>query len=526
MRHREQKYKIGIDIGGTNTDIALIDSHENIVAFKKTMTTPEIHEGIKTVLNYILNDSKVHTDEIAGIFLGTTQIANAIHQRDDLYRVGVIRIAGHHPQSIPSCYDWPTNLKKTVVGTITVDGGFECSGDPITLMNPLQVKSAIDTLLKKKMESLAVIGVFASLNPRQELLVKEIAQDMTKGTIPISLSHQIGGTGFIERENSSILNASLKRVMANVFKKLVSTCTELNLVCPIWLTQNNGSILDLARAIEYPVLTISAGPTNSFIGGTKLARLEDAIVIDIGGTSTDVGIVHKGFPRRCLNNSKIGGITLNFPIPDVYSIGMGGGSHIHIAQNKIEIGPLSCGNKTFSQSLAFGGKQLTLTDIALALGYLEIPGARLRNINLSHKGCKAVIDEAVRKIYELISKIGPDEFKLPIVMIGGGASLLPRNLFDGRITIPPYASIANAYGAALAQISATVDTVVSLEDRQPVLEKLQQQAIQSAIQKGADFKTVKITEIEILPYHYIPNKMARVIVRATGSQPIFLQRPE
>lgn len=515
-----RKYKIGIDIGGTNTDIVLIDSKAAIASYTKTSTTPEIHDGIKTALKHVLNETKINTDEISGIFLGTTQIANAIHQQNDLYRVGAIRIAGQHPVSIPSCYPWPEDKKKTLIETVTIDGGFECNGDPITHINPAQIKDAVKHLLKLNIESLAVIGVFASLNPRQELLVKEIVQEMTHGTLPVSLSHQIGGAGFIERESSTILNASLKGVMANVFKRLVSTCTELGLVCPIWLTQNNGSVLDLAHAIEYPVLTVSAGPTNSFIGGIRLANLEDAIVIDIGGTSTDVGIVHRGIPRRCLNNSKIGGITLNFPMPDVQSIAMGGGSHIQITQNRIEIGPLSCGNKTFTQSVSYGGKHLTLTDIALALGYVDIPGAKPKNVALSHKGCKAVIDVAIKKIYEVISKIGPDEYQLPIIMIGGGSSLLPKNLFDGRVIVPPFAHIANAYGAALAEISAIVDTVVSLEDRQPILDHLQQQAVQAAIQKGADFKTVKVVDVEILPYHYLPNRMARVIVRASGRQPL------
>lgn len=520
MDNTRQKYKIGIDIGGTNTDIVLVDSQNVILACAKTPTTSDTNTGVKTALMRILSEINIGKEEITGIFLGTTQIANAIHQQEELYRVGVIRIAGHHPQSLPTCFTWPAELKKILyVDTVTVDGGFECHGDPITPTNPAQIKEAIHTLLKKDMESLAVVGVFASLNPRQELLVKEIAQDITKGKIPISLSHLIGGAGFIERENSTILNAALKRVMTNVFKSLVATCVNLGLACPIWITQNNGSILDLPHSIEYPVLTISAGPTNSFIGGTKLTQLKDAIVIDIGGTSTDVGIIRNGLPRRCLNNSKIGGITLNFPMPDVYSIALGGGSHVNILQNKIEIGPRSCGNKTFSEAVSFGGKQLTLTDIALALDYVTIPGARPKNIMLSHTGCKAVINETLKKIYELISKIGPEEKKLPIVMIGGGSSLLPENLLDSRFIIPKHADVANAYGAALAEISATVDTVTSLEDRQSVLEKLQQQAIQAAIQKGADFKTVKVIDIEIIPYHYIPNKMARVIIRASGNQP-------
>jgi N-methylhydantoinase A/oxoprolinase/acetone carboxylase beta subunit len=515
-----KKYKIGIDIGGTNTDIVLIDSDAAIVAHAKTTTTPEVHQGVKSALKQILEFTKVHSDDIAGIFFGTTQIVNAIHQRADLYRVGVIALAGQRPQCTPSCYTWPADLKQILVGSITVDGGFECHGDPITPVNPAEIRGAIKDLLKKGMESLAVVGVFASLNPRQELLVKEIAHDMTQGKLLVSLSHQIGGAGFLERENSTILNAALKMVMANVFKSLVSTCTDLGLVCPIWITQNDGSILDLTHSIDYPILTISAGPTNSFIGGIKLAQIQDAIVIDVGGTSTDVGIVHRGLPRRCLNNSKIGGITLNFSMPDVYSIGMGGGSHIEINNNRIEIGPKSCGAKTFSQSISFGGKQLTLTDIALALGHVEIAGARPKHVALSHKGCRAVINEAVRKIYELISKIGPEEKQLPIIMIGGGSSLLPKTLLDNRFIIPPYAHVANAYGAALSQISAVIDTVVSLEDRNQVLENLQQQAIQAAIQKGADFKNVKIVNIEILPYHYVPNRMARVIVRASGNHPV------
>ncbi|HEV8052726.1 MAG TPA: hydantoinase/oxoprolinase family protein [Parachlamydiaceae bacterium] len=513
-----KKYKIGIDIGGTNTDIVLVDCNSAIAAHAKTSTTLQVHHGVKTALKMIMEETKISCDDVQGIFLGTTQIANAIHQRHDLHRVGVIRIAGNHPNSLPSCYAWPEDLKKTLVDTVTIDGGFECDGSPITPINTAQIRSAISALLKKKMESLAVIGVFAAINPRQELLVKEIAQEMTKGELPISLSHQIGGTGFIERENSTILNASLKRVMTNVFKSLTSTCTELGLACPLWITQNNGSILDLSQASEYPVLTISAGPTNSFIGGMKVAQMENAIIIDVGGTSTDIGLVNKGVPRRCLNNSKIGGITLNFSMPDVYSIAMGGGSHIDINKESIEIGPQSCANSFLTQSVAFGGKQLTLTDIALALGYFEMPGARIKNIKLSHRGCKTVINEAVRKIYELISKIGPEELQLPIVLIGGGASLFPKNLLDGRFIIPPYAHVANAYGAALAEISATVDTVVSLDERQKVLEMLQEQAIQATIERGADFKTVKVVDVNIIPYHYMPNRLARVIVRASGAQ--------
>src|SRR5215207_8591690 len=109
------------------------------------------------------------------------------------------------------------------------------------------------------------------------------------------------------------------------------------------------------------------------------------------------------------------------------------------------------------------------------------------------------MDEALRSIYELISKMGPQESQMPIVIIGGGAFLLPKKSLDSRFSIPQHADVANAYGAALAEISATIDTVVSLEHRQKVLDELNQQAIQAAIQKGADYKPLKLSKSKFFP---------------------------
>ena len=502
------KYKIGIDIGGTNTDAVLVDEKSDIIASTKTSTTAEIDIGFQKVLSDILQQTNVPTSSVEGIFLGTTHATNAILQQQDLYRVGVIRLAGHMPDSIPSCYAWPQEMKKAIyVDTETVNGGFECQGEPITPLDLKEVEAAIERLIAKGSESLAIIGTFSPLNSEQELAIKNLVKDK----IPVSLSHQIGGIGFLERENSTILNAALKKVMATGFKRLEKVLIDLKINCPLWITQNNGSIIDLAHAIEYPVLTISAGPTNSFIGGTKLTQLKDAIVVDIGGTSTDAGVVRKGYPRRCINNSKIGGISLNFSMPDVLSIALGGGSHIAI-DDDIRIGPVSCSRKTLVEGVSFGGSQLTLTDIALSLGHVKIPGADPQPISKSQE----IMEKALESIHNLIAKVGVDEQNLPVVMIGGGASLLPK--LSERFLTPHYASVANAYGAALAEISATLDTVVSLVNRQATIERLQAEVIKNAIEKGADSKNVDIVDMQIIPYHYVPNSMARVIITASGQQ--------
>lgn len=325
----KNSYIIGVDIGGTNTDAVLVDQNQKIICAVKTTTTNDISIGFSTALNQLLKQSGILPETIQGIFLGTTHATNAILQKKDLFRVGVIRIAGQSPEALPVAYSWPKDLKEAViVGSETINGGFECHGGPLTALCKDETRRAIQRLFDKQIESIAIVGVFSPLNAEQEQIVSNLVCEVFGDNFPISVSHEIGGIGFIERENSTILNASLKRVMRQGFCSLQAACLKLNLICPLMITQNDGSLIEMTRAIDYPVLTISAGPTNSFIGGARLSNLENVIVVDIGGTSTDVGFVRGGFPMRSLNKSNIGGVSLNFSMPDVLSVALGGGSII------------------------------------------------------------------------------------------------------------------------------------------------------------------------------------------------------
>lgn len=146
--------------------------------------------------------------------------------------------------------------------------------------------------------------------------------------------------------------------------------------CAIFLTQNDGTLIDSERAKKFPVLTFSSGATNSLRGASKLVDLQDAIIVDIGGTSTDVSMVSKGFPRQASAYVKIGGVRTNFRMPDTISIGLGGGSLVKFHQNgTVSVGPQSVGYKLKSASVCFGGDVLTTTDIAIASGIAEIEGA-------------------------------------------------------------------------------------------------------------------------------------------------------
>lgn len=507
------RYVIGIDIGGTNTDGVLVDDQETIIDATKTPTTDDISIGFSTVLQKLLVN--IAPKDIEGIFIGTTHATNAILQAKDLYRVGVIRIAGQKPDTLPVGFAWPQNLKTSVIaGVETINGGFECHGGAITPFSKEEATQAIKNLLEKNVESLAVIGVFAPLNGEHENEVASLIKTIAGFDFPVSLSHEIGGIGFIERENSTVLNASLKRVMKQGFEKLQIICKDLGLTCSLMITQNDGSLITMSRAINYPVLTISAGPTNSFIGGVKLARLNSAIVIDIGGTSTDIGVIQNGFPLRSVNVSNIGGVFLNFPMPDVFSIALGGGSFIHLNEQEVEIGPESAAKHILKESFAFGGNRLTLTDAALLLGHHNIPNGNPNLVPIHPTMGLKIFNLVKKKIETLLTKIRKTD--LPIIFVGGGAALLPLGLIDGQT--PKYFDVANAYGAALAEISGTIDTIVSLKDRDMILKELLNKSKQIAIDNGANPSSLRLVDQQIIPYHYVPNQMARVIIRVSGKR--------
>ena len=333
---------------------------------------------------------------IQGIYIGTTHATNAILQAKELYRVGVIRIAGHKPDSLPACAFWPPSLKQAAfAGCITIDGGFECDGRPITPFNPDQAKKAAETLLSMGAESIAIVGVFSPIISLQEEECKTSIQQVLTPAFPITLSSQIGGIGFIERENGTVLNSALKKPISQGFLQLEQLKKTFNLTCPLWITQNDGSIISIEQAIEYPLLTLSSGPTNSFMGAAKLSNVTDAIIVDIGGTSTDIGMIQNGYPKRSLNNVHIGGIDLNFRMPDVLSLPIGGGTYV---EKNHTLSTQSCGKALREIAQIFGGKSLTLTDVAYQSGHFPFLASSCPSI--SKKDAVKVIQNTQQIIQE------------------------------------------------------------------------------------------------------------------------------
>jgi hypothetical protein len=249
--------------------------------------------------------------------------------------------------------------------------------------------------------------------------------------------------------------------------------------------------------------------------------LGQVIVMDIGGTTTDVGLLlENGFPRLSSRYTEIAGVRLNFSCPDVKSIGLGGGSIVRVSTpgQRLTIGPDSVGLNIQTRSTVFGGDVTTATDYTVAGSEepLNIGNPRLVDKLISDvPSVRAEIKLKLERIIDTM-KTSPDE--LTVLLVGGGAIIAPDALKGAKQVIKPqYSSVANAIGAAISRISGTIDIIVSTASKstETLLAEVSDLAIAEAVKNGALRASITIAEAEELPLPYIANK-SRFLVKAIG----------
>src|SRR4051794_16897955 len=210
----------------------------------------------------------------------------------------------------------------------------------------------------------------------------------------VTKSNEIGRIGLLEREHAAILNARLRDLARSTVKAFRRSISDLGITAPLYLTQNDGTLMSADFAEQYPVLSFASGPTNSMRGAAFLTGLKDALVVDIGGTTSDVGALKGGFPRPANAVVQIGGGRTLFRMPDLLSIGLGGGSVVaQGADGSITIGPRSVGFRLPELARIFGGPELTSSDIAVAANQLQL-GDAARVAGLDRGLVKAALTRA------------------------------------------------------------------------------------------------------------------------------------
>ena len=507
--------RIGIDVGGTNTDAVLMDGMK-VLTWYKTPTTADVSSGIVASLAAVLKDSGVAPAAIRGVMIGTTHFTNAVVERKRLPEVGAIRLGLPATKALPPMIDWPEDLGRTLgYHRYLVHGGNEFDGREIAPLNEQELRAAAKDLRQKGVKSVAITSVFSPVSSAMEQRAAEIVADEA-GEVAISLSHEIGRVGLLERENATIMNGCLKQLASLVVQSFREALRRLDIHAPFYISQNDGTLMNAEHVEKYPVLTFASGPTNSMRGAAFLAKTKEAMVVDIGGTTSDVGMLLHGFPRESSVAVDIGGVRTNFRMPDVLSFGLGGGSLVR--DDGARIGPDSVGYELTTKGLVFGGDVLTTTDIVVAAGLADI-GDRGRVAHLPPRTIDAALDTIHRMTDEAIDRAKTSAEPLPVILVGGGAILISRDLpAASAIVNPEHAPVANAIGAAIAQVGGEVDRVFSLEglSRDDALDEAKREATGKAVAAGADPETTHIVDVEEVPLAYLPSSATRIRVKAVG----------
>jgi N-methylhydantoinase A/oxoprolinase/acetone carboxylase beta subunit len=505
--------RIGIDVGGTNTDAVLVEN-DAVLGAVKTPTTDNVTDGIKSALKDLLAAVGGSAGPVDAVMIGTTHFTNAVVQRRDLTRVAAVRVGLPASASLPPFVDWPEDLTELARGEVfLVEGGHEYDGRPLVPFDRAEMQRVAGRIHDSGITSVAVCSVFSPLTSECEEAAAEILRSLSPD-VHVTVSHELGRIGLLERENATILNACLIDLACRTTRAFTDALRESEIDAPLYLTQNDGTVARSDHAETFPVYSIASGPTNSMRGAAFLSQLDHAMVIDVGGTTTDVGCLKGGFPRQANNVVEIGGVRTLFRMPDLLSIALGGGTIIDPARSTI--GPHSVGHRITEEARVFGGTQLTATDIGVAAGLIELGERRLiadvdsSTVDAYRKRIAGMLDESV-------DRMKTDAVPLPLIAVGGGAFLVPESMSGiAEVVRVDHAAVANAVGAAMAQVSGEVDQIFSDLGRDSAIEQATVLAQERAVEAGADERPLTVVEIEDVPLSYLPGDARRVRVRVVG----------
>ncbi|MDE0230196.1 MAG: hydantoinase/oxoprolinase family protein [Spirochaetaceae bacterium] len=375
--------RIGIDTGGTFTDLVAFDPEGGRLAFHKVASTPDDPaRGIIRGADEIVAQVGARPDQVELLIHGTTVATNAVLQRAGA-RVALITTAGFRDvlqiqrQDRPRLYDLRGRRARALVPRalrFELRERVRYDGTALIPVDREQLDEVIDLLRRERIEAVAVGLLHSHVNPAHEREVGRVLAERLPDTV-VCLSHELSGEqGEYERFSTCVMNAFVQPVIGRYLERLEQGLGDLGVAAPLFIMKSSGGVMPARAAGRRAVETVMSGPAGGIVAGAATARSAEGcrnlITADMGGTSFDVGVVHEGevaFAR----DTEMRGLAVSVPMLDIHSVGAGGGSIGWIdAGGALRVGPRSAGARPGPACYGLGGGEPTVTDANLVLGRL------------------------------------------------------------------------------------------------------------------------------------------------------------
>ncbi|WP_324827379.1 hydantoinase/oxoprolinase family protein [Qipengyuania zhejiangensis] len=379
------RYRLGVDVGGTFTDLLLFDNQTGGFWRHKTPSTPhDSSEGILNGVNAITDEAGVDPAEIEFFLHGTTVATNAVLEGKGA-RVGLITTEGYRdimqiarsfvPGGLAAWIVWPKPQPLAALeDTVTVKGRMGADGTEVRPLDESEIREKLAMLRDAGVEAITVSLINAYVDGKHEARIGQIAQEIMPD-VPVSLSHEVlPEMQEYERTLSTVANASVRPVVGKYVSNLRDKLEMAGITGKLSLLRSDGGLMSSQKAEEHPVNILMSGPAGGVTGAlwvAKNAGLKNILTLDVGGTSTDVALIENLEPRR-VRTTEVGHLSVRASSLDVKTVGAGGGSIAYVPEltRALRVGPQSAGAVPGPVAYGKGGTEPTVTDANVVLGYL------------------------------------------------------------------------------------------------------------------------------------------------------------
>jgi len=398
-------YRLGVDVGGTFTDLLLIEETSGQTWRDKVPSTPhDPSEAVIAGTKAICGAAGVEPSQISQFLHGTTVATNAVLEGKGA-KTGLVVTEGFHqilqvarslvPGGLAAWITWPKPEPLAALeNTVEVEERLDANGKVVKTLNEAQAREALLNLKKQNIEALTICTINSYVNGVHEVAIGKIAQEIFPD-IPVSLSHQVlPEMQEYERTLTTVANSLVRPIMAMYVANLRNELRKMGMQGHINLLRSDGGLMGSEKAEGHPVNLLMSGPAGGVTGALWVAKnsdLKNILTLDVGGTSTDVALIENGEPRLRRDTS-VGHLTVRASSLDVMTVGAGGGSIAHVPEitGALRVGPESAGAVPGPAAYGKGGEQPTVTDAHVVLG--NLPTSLLGGaFNLDIKAARASV---------------------------------------------------------------------------------------------------------------------------------------